>query len=388
MALLAVGAYGGWWWGSRDSTAAAAVSERTQLVAASLGTVKQTVAASGTLEPATISTATFSSTGTVTAVDVTVGEHVTKGQTLATLDSSALQDAVTLATASVTAARDQVDAASGAQSLASARAQLATAESQLASAKDALGGATLTAPITGTVSSVGVSVGDTVGSGSSAGGPSGAGGQTSGQGNGSSSTSGGGIQIVDTSTWVVDATVGSSDLGRLKKGLQATITPTGGSQNIFGTVSSVGIVAAASPSGAAQFPVLIAVTGTPDGLHAGTTATVAITVRQLTDVLTVPTAAVRTTDGRTTVQVSSGGHVSDVPVTVGGVYGTRTVISEGLTEGEEVVVTTRAFARSPGGSSSGIGNRRSGFGGGGFGGAGFGGGGGGFGGPPSGGGAP
>ena len=134
---------------------------------------------------------------------------------------------------------------------------------------------------------------------------------------------------MDTSTWVVDASVSSSDLGRLKKGLQATITPTGATENIFGTVRSVGVVASSSSSGTATFPVVIDVTGTPEGLHAGTTATVAITVKQLTDVLTVPTQAVRTTNGATTVQLSTDGTVTTTPVTVGGVYGTSTVITKG-----------------------------------------------------------
>ncbi len=145
----------------------------------------------------------------------------------------------------------------------------------------------------------------------------------------------------------------SSDLGRLTKGLQATITPSGAPQNVFGTVRSVGVVASSSSSGTAAFPVVIDVTGTPEGLHAGTTATVAITVKQLTDVLTVPTQAVRTTNGATTVQLSTNGTVTTTPVTVGGVYGTSTVVTTGLSEGDTVVVTTRTLPRTSTGTSSG-----------------------------------
>ena len=112
------------------------------------------------------------------------------------------------------------------------------------------------------------------------------------------------------------------------------------------------MVASSSSSRAATFPVVIDVTGTPEGLHAGTTATVAITVKQLTDVLTVPTQAVRTTNGATTVQVSRDGTVTTTPVTVGGVYGTSTVITKGLAEGDQVVVTVRSFPR-PSGASNG-----------------------------------
>lgn len=162
---MAAGAVGGWWWASRDTASAAAATTRTQLVAASLGTVKQTVSASGTIEPALDTTAAFSSSGTVTAVLVAVGDSVAKGQRLATIDDATLQDAVTLAAASVTAAQDQVDTASGTSAVASANAQLASARSSLADARTALAGATLLSPIAGTVADVGIAVGDAVGSG-------------------------------------------------------------------------------------------------------------------------------------------------------------------------------------------------------------------------------
>ena len=295
-ALVAAGAAGGWWWSTRAAaeTATSATSS-TQLVAASLGTVKETVSASGTIEPATQSTATFTSVGTVTEVAVEVGDGVRKGQLLARIDDGDLEDAVSLAEASVTAAQDQVDSASTAQALASAKAQRASARSQLADAQAALDGATLRAPIAGVVASVGYDAGDSTGSG--AGGSGGATG--TGSATDPTATTSTGIQVVDTSSWVVDASVSSSDLGQLRKGLQATITPTGASENVFGTVRSVGVVASSSSSGTATFPVVIGVTGTPEGLHAGTTATVAITVKQRTDVLTVPTQAVRTTNGET-----------------------------------------------------------------------------------------
>lgn len=375
--LLAVGALGGWWWSSRAAAdPAASATTSTQLVTASLGTVKQTVSATGTVEPANSATASFTSSGTVTAVDVEVGDTVRTGQVLATIDDSDLQDAVDLAEASVTAAQDQVDNASTSEALASAKAQRASARSQLADAEAALEGATLRAPMSGTVASVGLAVGDSTGSGGSsgtggAGGASGGGGTASGQGSGSGTTTtstSAGIQVVDTSSWVVDASVSSSDLGQLAKGLQATITGTGADGNVFGTVQSVGVVASSSSSGTAAFPVVIAVTGTPDGLHAGTTATVAITVKQLTDVLTVPTAAVRTTNGATTVQLSKDGTVTTTPVTVGGVYGTTTVVSDGLAEGDQVVVTTRSLPRSSTGTSSGSGRQQRQFPGGDFGG--------------------
>ncbi len=93
----------------------------------------------------------------------------------------------------------------------------------------------------------------------------------------------------------------------MKKGLQAQITPTGSTEPIFGTVSSVGLVAESSTTGSSTFPVVIAVTGKVSGVYAGSSADVSIIVKQLQNVLTVPTAAVRNTNGKTSVTVVKNG---------------------------------------------------------------------------------
>ena len=69
------------------------------------GTIQQTVASSGTLEPASQATLNFAVSGTVTAVNVKAGQTVTAGQVLATVDTTALTDDVNAAQAQLTAAR-------------------------------------------------------------------------------------------------------------------------------------------------------------------------------------------------------------------------------------------------------------------------------------------
>ena len=59
--------------------------------AATTGTATQTLTVSGTVEPVNQSEAAFQVAGNVAAVDVKVGQHVTAGQTLATLDATSLQ---------------------------------------------------------------------------------------------------------------------------------------------------------------------------------------------------------------------------------------------------------------------------------------------------------
>jgi hypothetical protein len=149
---------------------------------------------------------------------------------------------------------------------------------------------------------------------------------------------------------VVQASVGSHDLPKIKKGLQAEITPTGSTTKVFGTVKSVGIVASSSSSGGATFPVTILVTGNPKGLYAGGAADVVIIVKQLDNVLTVPTNALHTESGKTVVhQLRNGAQVS-TPVTVGTTFGAVTQILSGLRTGDKVVGTIFRFGGSTGGT--------------------------------------
>lgn len=363
--VLVVGA-GGAFALSRRTSETTTTQQRT--VAASVGTMQQTVAATGTLAPATEADLSFTSSGTVTKLDVTVGQKVSKGEALAAIDDTALRSALDVASAQEAQAQAQVTSATSAGSataataaqLASANASLASAQAQLSAAQAALSQSTLVSPINGVVASVGVSVGAQVsgsaGSGGSstssrssssgiAGGSGGAGGASAVTGSSGSGTSGSGasssaVTVISTTSWIVNTDVTSADLANVKAGLQAQITPTGARNPIFGTVESVGIVASSSTSGVAQFPVVVAVTGSPSGLYSGTSASVNIIVKQLTGVLTVPTLAVRTENGATVVTVARGGANVTVPVTVGQVFGAQTQVTKGLAEGDQVVLPT------------------------------------------------
>jgi macrolide-specific efflux system membrane fusion protein len=388
--LVVVAAAAGAWLFLHRSGENAAGAATTQLVAASTGTVKETVSATGTIQPANQANLKFAQSGKVTAVGVKVGDTVTVGQTLATIDPTNLQAAVTLAQQQLTAAQAQLTAATAAANsgqMASANAQVTAAQSRLTAAQEALGQAALTSSIAGTVAAVNVSVGDSVtggsttsgstgsgGGGAAGGGSTGSTGSTGSSGTAAASASAAQVVVIATNAWVVNATVGASDLAKLKNGMQAAITPTGGTQPIFGTVSTIGVIGTTSGS-TSTFPVTIAVTGSPAGVYAGTTGAVVITVKQVPDVLTVPTSAIHEENGQTVVyQMKDGAQVS-TPVTVGTVYGVTTQITTGLNAGDQVVVTSRTGRTSTGNATGGTGTTRSGTGGfGGFGGVGQGGG--------------
>jgi uncharacterized membrane protein YgcG len=135
---------------------------------------------------------------------------------------------------------------------------------------------------------------------------------------------------------------------------------------------------ATSTSGVASFPVVVTVTGTPTGLYPGSVLPVVVVTKTVPDALAVPVAALHRTSSGTTVTVDKNGTRTARTVSTGLVSGGQVQITDGLTAGEKVVVTSvRVTAPAGTSGTTGTGARTGGLGGGGgFGGAGgFGGGG-------------
>ncbi|MCW3158072.1 efflux RND transporter periplasmic adaptor subunit [Micropruina sonneratiae] len=375
--------------------AAGAAQGMSRTVEVTRGTQTLTVGLDGTLSPRKSSDVNFTVSGTITAVYVKAGDTVKKNQKLAQIDDGDLTNAVDVAEANLTTARtnysevvDNNDGSSAA--IASVKAQVSSAKAALTSARQNLDDAVLRSPIAGTIASVSAEEGDTVsGSGSSSGSTSsGSGGGSNSGGSGGSGTSSSTsstaqFSVISTSTWKVEGTVGSTDLSSIKAGQSVAVTPSGATESIKGTVASVGIVASSSSSdGTATFPVVINLSGTHSDLYSGTTASAVITTGTYDDVLSVATAAISTSDGKSVVTKVDGTSTSVVEVETGRVFGDSTEITSGLAEGDQVQIT---FTRPSGTSTTGSDQSQGGgFGGGGFGGGGFGGGGGGQ--PPGGGG--
>jgi multidrug efflux pump subunit AcrA (membrane-fusion protein) len=332
---------------------------RTQTVSVTKGTQTQTVSLDGTLSPQTEADLNFSVSGTVTTLKVKVGQTVTKGQTLATIDDSSLQDAVDLAKANLTSAKanysDVSDSGTSA-AIKAAAAQVDSAKASLASAKEDLAAAALTSTISGTVASIDVAVGDSVtassssGSSNSSSGSAGATGTSSTSTSSTSSSSSSQIVVISTAKWKVSGTVGASDLSSLKAGQAATVTVD--STKLAATVASVGIVATSTSDGSATFPVVLNITDVQTGLYSGTTATAEITTGTYADVLTVSTAAITSQNGSTVVdKVNSDGSTTVTTVQIGRVFGDVTEITSGLSEGDKVQVTLKQTTSSSSSSS-------------------------------------
>jgi macrolide-specific efflux system membrane fusion protein len=376
--LVGVAGTGVYWFGFRESPAQAATPESTTTsVAASLSTIQQSVSGSGTLTPTVQEDVSFAVSGTVTSVDVAAGDTVTAGQQLATVDTLQLNAALlqakaelASAQASLSNAQDEADGSDSSDAqVAALSAQVDVARTAVDDAEADMAGATLTAPVSGLLTTVDVEVGDAVtGSGSSSGSSGsatsgstgGMGGSTGSTGSSSTtSTSTAQFVIVGTDAWQTSVSVSESDVALLSVGNQAELTTSSSTETIYGTVTEIGLLSSSS-GGVASYPVTVAVTGNPEGLHDGESVDVSIIYERRTDVLTVPASAVTTEDGQSVVtQEGADGGTVTTAVTVGETSGNLVEITEGLAEGDEVLVTT--FSPRASGSGDGSGDTQQGF---------------------------
>jgi macrolide-specific efflux system membrane fusion protein len=319
--------------------------------------VVDTVSATGTVESASTAGATFATSGTVTEIDVAVGDVVKKGQVLAKVDGAAASDQMAVAKANLAAATASLAAAETAgasDSVTAAQAQVANAQKSVDSAQAALDGTVLTSPMDGTVTAVNGTVGSPS-SGSSSG-PSGASGasasgasaapssgSSAGSSSGSSSTDSGAsgfIEIADLTKLDVNASFAEADATKLKAGQAATVVWTAltGAQ----ATGTVGTIApeASTQNDVNTYTVTVNLDSVPDGARIGQTTTVAVTVAQAENAIRVPSGALHGTAANHTVEiVDAAGKRQTRSVQVGVQGNPWAQITSGLQVGEQVEVT-------------------------------------------------
>jgi HlyD family secretion protein len=111
---------------------AAPASAAINTAAVTRANVRSAVSGTGTVTPAKQQAVNFAVAGTLAEVDVNVGDHVTKGQTLARLDATQLQQALDQANNSLTTAQAQLNATVNGNAVAQAQHSLANAQQSLA----------------------------------------------------------------------------------------------------------------------------------------------------------------------------------------------------------------------------------------------------------------
>ena len=332
------------------------------------GTVVSTASATGTVQSANTANADFGTSGTVTEIDVKVGDAVTKGQVLAKLDPTAAQDQLNTANANLASAQQSLTRANSASpvdasAVAAAQAQVAQAQATADADQRALDGAVLKAPMAGTVTAVNGSVGGSSSASSSSASSSGSGGGSGGanSGNGSSaaaasSSSGSGfVQLADLGQLQVSGYFAEADATKLKAGQAATV-----SWSALAGTRATGKVASIAPTATTQnsvnsYQVVISLDTVPAGARLGQTTSVAVTVARADNVLRLPTAAVRSAGGRFTVQLVTGTGKTQTTVVQVGVQGdTFDEITGGVEEGQQVAIQRQATPTTSNGAGGGI----------------------------------
>jgi len=256
--------------------------------------------------------------------------------------------AVHQAEAAVTAARDGLVAARHAYQVRVAptpaavlradEAALASARVALVQAERALELAALRAPIAGTVTEVGFSVGDRIGAAgatASTAGATGSAGGTVGI-----APSGARIVLADLDRLEVAATASEIDVVGLSTGQVVTVTLDAlPGVDLRGTICEVGLTGTAD-QGATEYPVRVCLEVGDPRLRVGMSASVSAVVARHENVLLVPSGAVRLVGGRHLVRrLEADGTIREVEVEVGLRSATRTEVVAGLADGDRVVVS-------------------------------------------------
>src|SRR5581483_7209629 len=357
---------------------------------ASVGTVSQTVTATGTVQPATSLNLNFATGGTLTAVKVKAGDKAAAAQVLletAKANLAAAQEKLTEAqnpTAASAAAQNQ----NGAQNqsagqnqdqggldqettsssttttttapapdpvaVAQALAGVHSAQLAVTNAQKTLDATTLRAPQAGTISAVNYAVGQTVGGGgnsAAASGSSSGSGSGAGSGSGSSGSSSAFATLLDLDHMVIKVGFAEADAGKIAVGQPVTISIdslTG--QALTGTVSEIDTVSTVV-SNVVTYNSIIAFDSAPATVKPGMTANVTVITASKDNVIEVPSAAISTSGGQSTVTVRVNGRDQVTPVQTGLKGDGTTEIISGLNEGDQVVMSVGVVSSSSSGSN-------------------------------------
>jgi HlyD family secretion protein len=248
--------------------------------------------------------------------------------------------------------------------VASSQAAVTSAQIGVGKAEDNLAAATLTAPMAGTVASVGLVAGSAAGSNS--------------------------IVILAPGAAEITVDVPLANMPKVKKGMDAEVVADGATAPLAGSVTSIGLLPAAtatssgrSGSGTAStattstvaYPVVVLVPEAGGAFVTGSQASVSLDEGTTEDVITVPSSAVtRTATGTASVTVLTGGQPTRRTVKTGLSGPTATEITAGLKAGEQVVLAdltatlpaNSSTSRNRFGGAGGVTGRQGGFTGGGF----------------------
>lgn len=201
-----------------------------------------------------------------------------------------------------------------ADQIAADQATVDAANAELAAAQQNLAAATLVSPIAGTVADLTVTAGQSASA--------------------NSATSQ--VVIIGPGQDEVTTAVTDSQVGQVKPGDNASVTPDGATRPINGRVTQIGALGTTTSSGSASYPVTISLDSTSQQLFDGATASVGITLGTARAAVTVPTSAIHTIGGFTVVSKMVSGKPTLTRITTGVRGPTVTQVTSGLQPGDQV----------------------------------------------------
>ena len=286
--------------------------------------------------------------GRVAVIHVKVGDRVSRGQVLLELDATEARNAKTMAEAGVGVARANLNKAK--QGLADAELdynrtkalydsqavskaqfeqaesmlnnarigvelageQLKQAEATLQNAEETYNNFTVTSPLSGLVATVNIENGELAGPQATA------------------------LTVVELATVKVKVNLSENAVVSIKKGAEVPVTINSLNKTLTGTVASV--APKADPATRA-FPVEIHLNNKDGDLKAGMVAVLDLQTGLSQGTVTVPVDALLERDGQYWVYVLEDGKAKEVTVKMGITDGQLVEITEGLQEGQDVIVS-------------------------------------------------
>ncbi|MEZ5090807.1 MAG: hypothetical protein R2719_14510 [Micropruina sp.] len=217
--------------------------------------------------------------------------------------------------------------------VASAKASLVKAEQELRAAEDDLANAELLAPISGTVGSIDLTSG--------------------------ASASGGSVTVVGEGDARVTFELPLKTRALVETGQEVAVAPAGSGSPLAGTITGISTIETSGTAGSSPTYATTATVADPGQLlAAGAKASVSIPVKTATRAIRVPASAVTPTGtGTGTVQLVDDARAEDatqVNVTTGAVGGGWVEITQGVDEGDLVVLADNTAALPTNSSNRGI----------------------------------
>ena len=286
-----------------------------------LGSVTKTVSSVGNIVAGQSQIGTFStsSTSLVTEVDVKPGDTVKTGQILAKIDDSDLQNKLLSANVSLQTAKNNLDSKliMGGKittyDIDNLRQSIKIAQSNYDLAKKNLDAATMKAEFNGIVASSNFIVGQPAGTNS--------------------------LIVYDPQSLYLSVTFNEYDLSLLKKEMAANVTFNSLSgKSYIGKLNDISFNPTIT-SNVVTYGGKIALLANDGSLKLGFSGTAVIVLESVDDVLTIPTAAIKNTNGQNYVNLLVNGQQQRQDIEIGIIGDTTSEVKSGLSADQTIVVS-------------------------------------------------